>query len=174
MREDEILAKLVTELRAIVPSDYDVRVEGDDQKPEPPEVIIEWNATRDPNLPGHRTHAGNNYDQNGVAQTREHHLYSRMEADCIIRAFDDIDKDIVADDVQMGFLPYEDNSDAFDADTFQWEVAAPSPRNNPFVENDWYQSGVVLSFGYVKRDTETGDTIEDIQYDVEIDETLSE
>jgi hypothetical protein len=177
MREDEILAQVKTDIESLTDSDVDVRLHGGDQDASPPEVIIQWNTSRLQNENGHHSRGGYLTDDVGNKTGEEHHVYFRMEIDCLIRYYDEVEKDKVADAIQMGFLPYEKHSSAFDEDTTEWRIGDTSPRSNVVIDPDWYESGIVLSFKYVKRTEDTSspdvsDYIEEIEIDVDNDEDL--
>lgn len=173
MREDEIIAQIKDELEAATPAQVDVRTDGGDQAPAPPEIIIDWSNFRLEGEHGHTSFAETLRDGSGTAVGREFHMYFRMEADCVIRYFDEVTRDLVIDDVQSAFLPYEADSSNFSEDTAEWEVGGGRRSTNSFVENDWYEGGVLLSFKYVKRAQQlAGDTIEAINVDIEPDESI--
>lgn len=175
MREDQIIAQMRDELIAATPSQVDVRTDGGDAAPQPPEVIIDWSTGRLNNENGHRAFAETLYDDSGTATGKEHHSYFRMEADLVVRYYDEVTRDLVIDDIQMAFLPYESDATKFNSDTAEWEVGGGRRQTNSLVEHDWHEGGVLIQFKYVKRTQETGgDTIEDINVTVSVDESLEE
>jgi len=155
MREDQILADVILDIQSATPGSYDVRLRGGDQDINPPSVILRWNATRIPQAVGHKPIGGFQTDNSGNRTGVEDHAYFRMEINCLVRDTDEIEKDKTVDDLQMAFLPYERDSSQFDADTREWEVSDVRSRGNQIVEPDWYESGVVLRFEYVKKSTDT-------------------
>lgn len=175
MREDSIIEKVRDILLNSLPSSVDVRTDGGDSAPQPPEVILGWSNFRLNEEQGHTAYAETLYNDSDVAMSKEYHMYFRMEVDCTIRYFDAITRDIMIDKIQSAFLPFESDSDAFHRDTAEWEVGGGRRNTNTFVENDWYEGGVLLSFKYVKRTQEPGgDTIEAINVDVEPDESIED
>lgn len=172
MREDELVDQMLDEINNAVPADYDVRTPGGDQDALPPVIVVDWNATRLANANGHNTKGGYTTDGSGNKTGIEHHTYWGMEADCIVRSYSENERDTILNTVQSAFIPYEKNSTAFDSDTREWEIGSSGPRNNPVLEPDWYESGILVQFEYVKRTDETGkDTIQDIEYDIQVTET---
>lgn len=167
MREDQIIAKIRSELNSQTASDVDVRTAGGDQDVDPPEIIIEWTSRRLPNRAGHLPIVGNTTDASGNKTGYEYHLYSEMEINCTIRSYDEVERDKMLDSLQSYFLPFEEDSSKFHKDTGEWEVGGESPRGNPVIEPDWYEIGLMLSFEYVKRVTESEDTIEAVNKTVE-------
>lgn len=175
MREDEILAQLVTELEGATPSGTDVRTTGGDQDAGPGEVVLDWDTTRLPQANGHSSFAGYVTNNSGDIIGIEHHLYFRMEVDCRVRQDSELDRDTVVHDVHTALAPYERDATAFDPDTREWEIASSGPRETNVIEPDWYEGGVLVRFEYVKRAEQTSglpDTIQDIQTTVEPDESL--
>lgn len=175
MREDAIVVQLKTEIENATASGVDVRTTGGDQDVDPPEVIIDWDSTRLSDENGHNSFGGYLTDASGNKTGIEHHSYWRFEADCRIRSYEELERDQMLDSVQMAFLPYEKSSEDFDSDTAEWEVGNGGPRENPIIENDWYESGVLVGFKYLKRADETGrDYIDTIQKNVDVDESLDD
>lgn len=173
MREDEIVAALLDEAEAATPASLDVRTDGGDQDVSIPEIILRWNADRLVNENGHNSVGGYVRDNEGDIVGIEHHVYYRMDAEFILRFYDEIERDQAADNLVMGFLPYEKDPEDFDSDTTEWEVGTISPQNNAVMEPDWYESSVNLSFRYVKRVEDTDyDAIEDVSTGEHRDETL--
>jgi hypothetical protein len=178
MHEVDILTELVDKVQAATPSDVDVRLEGGDQDVNIPEAILSWSAEREPDYAGHRPQTDILRDQQGNAVGIEDHMYFTMSVEVLLRFYDEIQKDQVANDIHFAFAPYERAPDMFDADTFGWQVGNVEPRGNPVMEPDWYVSAVRMTFGYIKRKEAPPETvpgyIENIEIDVYVDETLSE
>lgn len=175
VREHEILPKIISDIESEVGGSVDVRVTGQDaidNNVSLPEVIIDWRASRLPLENGHNSHGSVNYDNSGDKTGYEHHSYWSFQADCLIRYYDEIERDKVADSVQMAFLPYESNAEAFHKDTREWQIGAAEQRPMLAVEPDWYEWGVVVEFEYLKRVDEPQDTIETVNDTVDNDETL--
>lgn len=167
MNEADIVDQLIAEVDAAVPSDVDVRTVGGDPDVDPPEAIIRWSASRLPGANGHRSIGGYITDQSGNKTGIEHHTYWTMEADCTVRHLKEKSAETLLHDIQSAFVPYESSPGGFDPDTREWDVGAGEPRNNPVIEPDWYETGVLLTFEYVKRADETGkDFLTDINYDI--------
>lgn len=172
MREDQIIAQIRDELQAATPAGVDVRTDGGDQGAEPPEVILSASTTR-LNENGAKALAEVLRDNSGDATGREHHIYFRMELECIVRYFDEVIRDQVLADIHDAFLPYEYDATRFNIDTAEWEILGGSSQHNSIVEKDWYEGSTVVTFKYVKRTQVTGgDTIDTINVDVEPDETI--
>jgi len=171
MREDEIIAQVRDELQTATPSGVDVRTSGGDQGAAPPEVILDVSTTR-LSENGAKALAEVLRDNSGNAMGREHHMYFRMELECLVRYYDEVLRDQVIDDIHDA-LPYEYDATNFDADTAEWEILGGSSQHNSIVEKDWYEGSTLLTFKYVKRVQETGgSTIETVNVDVEPDETI--
>jgi hypothetical protein len=176
MREDDIVASLIDEVETATPSGINVRTSGGDQNVDPPEVILDWNTDRLSDENGHKAFGGYVYDSNDNKIGVQFHSYWRFEADFQLRYYDEVVRDETMDTIQMHFLPYEDTPDAFNTDTREWEVGATGPRNDPVREPDWYSVGVMVMFEFLKRtDVTSGyDTIDTIQRDVSVDESLED
>lgn len=173
MREDDIVAKIIDEVDAITNNDVQVRTGGGDQNVDPPEVILRWDTDRLPDANGHRSFGGYLYDSNENKIGVEYHTYWSFNCDFQLRYYSEAQRDITMDNIQMHFVPYEDNPDRFDPDTRSWEVGVTGPRNNPIREPDWYSVGATVRFEFLKRKQVTGeDTIDSIDRTVEVDETL--
>lgn len=175
MREDEILPKIVSDIEAEVASDVEVYTSGHDAvdaKVDPPEVVIDWQATRLPNAGGHTARQAYTTDANGDKNKYEHHSYWEFRADCLIRYEDEIKRDKIAHNIQMAFLPYEGDATKFNADTREWEIGSTEPRPMLSVEPDWYENGIVVSFEYIKRTTEDADIIGTVNTNYNNDETI--
>jgi len=175
MREDDIIAQIITEVRAATPDGVDVRTDGGDGNIEPPEVIVSFSNTRLSDENGHKAFAKVIRNDSGDATGREHHMYFRAEVELFIRYYSEVTRDQVIADIHSAFLPYESDSSSFNTDTTEWEVGGGNRSHNSFVEQDWYEGSAILSFKYVKRAEDTGgDVIETINVTVEPDESLEE
>lgn len=173
MREDAIVAEMIDEIDAITPIEVGVRTSGGDQNVAPPEVIINWNTDRLTDANGHRAFGGYVFNSNGDRIGVEYHTYWQFTADIQLRHYKEGERDQQMHDIQMHFVPYEDNPNAFNSDTREWEVGATGPRNQPVREPDWYSVGVLVTFEFLKREQTTGqDVIDTIEQDVAVDETL--
>lgn len=171
MREYEIIPQLKSDIESVTGNEVDVRTTGGDQDVDPPEVIIDWSATRLPNENGHNSFGEYITDDNGNHVGIEYHGYWRMEVDFRLRYYDEFTRDEVLDAVQMAFLPYEKDADAFNEDTARWEVGSAGPRENSVLEMDWYSAGVPVSFVYLKRsENDNMDYIESIEDSVHSEE----
>lgn len=167
MREDQIIAQLRSELQAATPDNVDVRTSGGDQDVDPPEIVLQWDSSRLADFNGHTPLSGRTRDNSGNATGNEYQMYFSMEVNCVLRYYDEVDRDTALDSLHSYFLPFERDSDKFDADTFEWEVGTESPQENPVVEPDWYETGLLVSFNYVKRATETKDAITSVDTTIE-------
>lgn len=175
MREDEILAKLIDILDTETANDVSVQTAGLDAVDNDaalPAIIIDWRATRIPDAPGHNSRGGVTTDNNGDKDGHEHHSYWSFEADCLLRYQDEVERDKVAHNIQQAFMPYETSPENFNKDTTEWEIGSSGPRNNSVVEPDWYQSGVLITFDYVKRSTEDADVIDTVNTTYDVDENI--
>lgn len=176
MNEDEIVSQLLDELQAATDPDVDVRTIGGDTDSSPPEVILDWSSVRLPTENGHNPFGAYKTDESGNQIGVEYHAYFRMDVDCVVRYYDEEQRDITLDDLHITFLPYEYDSGVFHDDTAEWRVGTESPRQNPVLEPDWYEIGFLVQFKYIKRasDTETYGTLESVDDTVEVDDTLEE
>lgn len=173
MKEAAIIQQIRSEIDEATEANVDVRTVGGDQNVGVPEVILEWNHSRIPGGNGHSSFGGYVTDSNGEKIGVEHHTYWTMEVDCVARFYTEADRDAALNTIQSAFIPYENDSSAFNADTREWDVGSTEPRNNPVLEPDWYEAGILLTFEYMKRVEETGkDTLSDIEYDIQISESL--
>lgn len=175
MREDEIIAQLINEIEAATASDVDVRSEGGDQDVDPPEIILDWNIRRLPQFNGHRNFGAYTTDDSGNKTGIEHHEYFRITVDCKLRYYSELDRDTTLDSLHDTFMPYRYNSGNFDPDTTLWEIGTANPTPNALLEPDWYEVIFRLKFVFVKRVQDTSyDTLETIQRDVTVDDTLED
>lgn len=176
MKEYDIISQMINELDAATAADVDVKTIGDDKDIDPPEVILDWDKRRLSDYNGHNSFGAyikNNSDENiGI----EHHAYFRMEVECIARSYDEFERDDLADTVEMAFIPYEKDATKFHRDTGEWDIEGTRPRENPVFEPEWFDSGVLVSFLFVKRmdDKNVPDPIRTIQQDVTVDESLED
>lgn len=151
MNESDILKFLLLDIDSATTDSIPVRTEGGDQAANPPEVIVSWNSTRLPNFQGHTNYACPVKDSNGVSTAKEYHAYYEMTADVLVRYESEKKRDDTLHEIQQYFFPYEADGDSFDKDTLDWEVGGAAARDNSFVEPDWYEASVPLTFTYVKR-----------------------
>lgn len=150
MNEDEIITQLINTLDADFPAGVRVKTEGGDTEIDPPEIVVSWSSTREPTHAGHTPYVGPLTDDSGTAIGLEYHMYQLFDADVLLRYEDEVTADQAIDTIHERFLMYEDRPSDFHQDTMQWVVGSASPRDNSFVEPDWYERGVSLSFVYLK------------------------
>lgn len=173
MNEEEIAAQLVSEIDDATDSDVNVMTIGDDDKVTPPDVVIDWTTTRVSGANGHKSIGGYITDGDGNKTGIEHHTYWSFEADCIARSYSEQARDEYLRSIQDAFIPYEESPAAFHVDTREWEVGTSGLRENSFIEPDWYEAGILVSFQYLRRTDETGrDTLEQVDDTVEVDDSL--
>lgn len=151
MKEYDILKYLLLDIENAVTEPVSVRTEGGDQAAAPPEVVVSWDATRLPDYQGHTTYVGPMRDSSGDAIGKEYHSYFIMDADVLVRHEDEFARDTIIDELHTYFVPYEDDAAVFSEDTADWSIGIAGPRDNSFVEPDWYETGVPISFVYMKR-----------------------
>lgn len=151
MKEHEILKYLILDISDAFSESVPVRTEGGDQSANPPEAVISWDSTRLENYQGHTPYKGPIRDSSGNAVGKEYHGYFLMDADVLVRHDDELKRDKMLDELHRKFVPVEDEPSIFDDDTSEWSVGVSSPRSNSFVEPDWYEMGVPISFTYLKR-----------------------
>lgn len=152
MNEQDIITQFLADLDASLPADVGARTDGGDENTNPPYVIVRWRSDRLRGENGSNPFADYTRDSvTGDATGREFHQYFEFVADCVVRTYDEGERDVLLDAVDDSFLPYEYDSDLFHADTAEWRVGGAEPRSNPAVEPDWYESGVVVRFKYVSR-----------------------
>lgn len=174
MRETDIIEQIITELESTMASDVQVRTEGGDQDVNPPEVIVEWNARRLSGRNGHNNIGGFTTDANGNRDGIEFHQYFRMTVDTKLRYYDEVTRDVVLDELHDYFQPIVYDADQFDSDTMLWEVGTTNPSPNSLLEPDWYEVGLLIQFTFVKRATQSFDTLETINKDITLDESIDE
>jgi hypothetical protein len=155
MKEHDILKYLLLDINDATPAEFDVRTEGGDEPADPPEVIVSWDATRLPNYNGHTTYVGPIRNSSGDAVGKEYHQYFTFDADMLVRHEDELTRDQILSDLHTYFAPYEADGTQFNPDTANWSLGVAGPRSNSFVEPDWYEAGVPVSFTYVKRAEQT-------------------
>jgi len=176
MKEYDILKYLLLDIENATSASVDVRTEGGDQSADPPEVVVSWSSERLDSYAGHRPPTETLRDANGNANGKRHQAYFEMTADILVRHTDEFQRDTILDELHTYFVPCEADPSLFDEDTAQWRIGVSGPRGVAFVEPDWYESGIPLSFVY-KKDidvTDSGrlpDTIESIDIAVN-DRTL--
>jgi len=173
VQEHEFIPDIIADIENVVATDVEVYTDGHDAvetKVDPPEVVIDWRATRLQYDGGHTSRQAHTTDGNGNKDKYEHHSYWEFRGDCLIRYYDEIKRDKIAHDIQMAFLPYEGDATNFHRDTRDWDIGATEPRPMLSVEPDWYTAGVVVSFEYLKRTTEDADVIDTVNVeDIEND-----
>lgn len=166
MKEQDIVQLALGELQAALPDSVTTRTEGGDESSSPPLAILSWDSSRI-QVNGANPYAETVTDESGDDIGEELHRYHTMTLDIMVRAYDEGQRDRWLSDVADHFLPFEYRAQDFNSDTFEWEVGNAEPRNNPVVEPDWYESGVVVRFNYVSRVTQEHDTL------TAVDETVS-
>jgi len=171
VNEQAVVQGLVGEVNTALPTLVTVRSEGGDGSGAPPLAVVEWDTFRI-NENGANPYAGVNRDQSGTAVERELHRYYRMEAQVMVRALAEADRDTWLAALGDHFSLFEYESDRFHPDTFEWEVGDASPRSIQVVEPDWYEGELELVFKYVKRSTDSDDALGTISEGVYVDETL--
>ena len=166
MNEQAIVQQSLSDINSALPAEVSVRTSGGDGAAGPPLAILDWDSTR-------LSENGANplgdivRDDAGDAVGFELHRYHQMNLDVTIRAYEEGDRDRWLSDVGDYFLEYEYDADAFDSDTTEWEVGDVEPRNNPVVEPDWYESGLVIRFKYVSRTQKSADALSAVQENVD-------
>lgn len=151
MKEYDLIKYLLLDINDAVANDVDVRTIGGDQPANPPEIVVSWDATRLSNYNGHRAYGGDIEDSNGNKIGREYHAYYLLDLDILVRHEDEFERDKMIDTIRTAFVPYEDRPRSFNADTAEWSVGIDGPRDNSFVEPDWYEAGVPVSMVYLTR-----------------------
>lgn len=159
MNEQAAIQKVLADLGTALPAEVGVRTAGGDEAAKPPYVVVRWRSARLPDENGANPFADVTRDGSGEADGREFHQYFEFTADCVVRVYDEGDRDVYLDLIDEAFLPYEYDSSAFHADTAEWRVGGSEPRSNPIVEPDWYEGGKILRFRYVKRVTQGADAL---------------
>lgn len=151
MKEYDILKYLLLDIESGTSNAIPVRTEGGDKGAAPPEIIVSWDASRLSDYNGHTPYVGPIRDSSGDAVGKEYHSYFLMDADVLVRHEDEFERDQILDEIHNQFVPYEDDSSFFSEDTSQWSIGVAGPRANSFVEPDWYEAGIPVSFVYMKR-----------------------
>ena len=167
MNEQEIITQLLDDLDAALPAGVGARTDGGDEDGRPPYMIVRWRASRLPDENGANPFADFTRDSGGAATGREFHQYFEFTADCIVRSYDEGERDSLLDTVDAAFLPYEYDSDLFHEDTAEWRVGGAEPRSNPVVEPDWYEGGKVVRFKFVKRVTKAAQSLDTAQQNID-------
>ncbi|WP_200531625.1 hypothetical protein [Halorubrum sp. LN27] len=168
MNEQEAIQQFLAALDSALPAEVGVRTAGGDGDAKPPYVVVRWRSERLPDENGANPFADFTRDsQTGTATGREFHQYFEFTADCVVRVYDEGDRDVYLDQIDDAFLPYEYDSSAFHDDTAEWRVGGSEPRSNPVVEPDWYEGGKVVRFKYVKRVTQAADALGTTQRNID-------
>lgn len=169
MNEQDIITQFLSDLTYSLPPNVEARTDGGDENTNPPYVIVRWRSERLRGENGTNPFAGVTRDPvAGNATGRELHQYFEFVADCVVRTYDESERDVLLDAVDDSFLPYEYDSELFHPDTAEWRVGGAEPRSNPAVEPDWYEGGKVVRFKYVKRVTQTTDTLGATQHNIDV------
>lgn len=176
MRDHKAIEEVIKIIRASTPGSVDVSIRAGDGSPELPAAIIDWSTFRMAGEHGHRPFAGKVYDDSGNLMGKEFHGYFNMEVDVTLRFYDPVARDKAYHDLQMDFLPYEGNSDAFHADATEFTIDGGTVSANTIVERDWHEAVLSVSFKYVKKTQDvTGyDVIEAIDVDVEANDSIDD
>lgn len=154
MNEQDIIQTFLSHLDSLLPPGIRARTDGGDENSQPPYVIVNWRTARLDNENGTNPFADFTRDPvSGDATGREFHQYNEFTADCVVRAYNEGERDTLLDAIDTAFLPYEHDSSLFHEDTAEWTIGGSEPRSNPVVEPDWYEGGKVVRFKYVKRVT---------------------
>lgn len=181
MNEEDILAKIISDLDAEFPSGVDIRTQGGDQQVDPPEIIIDWqtlDVEDDSQMEKTKVFANGGYGEGGFGDGGAgegtlagvaRHEERRMQLTLLHRYTDELDALEQARTTETYFKQFEDTPTDFDSDTTEWDVGGISPSDTPFVEPDWYSVDLNVEFRYVKhyQDTEDFDILEDINIDIE-------
>jgi hypothetical protein len=167
VNEQEVTQQFLTHLNDALPSGVSARTDGGDEESTPPYVILRWRASRIPDENGANPFADYTRDLDGNATGREFHQYFEYVADCVVRSYDEDERDSLLDAIDSAFLPYEYDSAMFHADTGEWRIGGAEPRANPVVEPDWYEGGKVIRFKYLKRVTQAADTLTSTQQNID-------
>jgi hypothetical protein len=155
MKEHEILKYIILDISDAVDNGIAVRTEGGDQPANPPEIVVSWTADRLDNYNGHTSYVGPVRDSGGNAAGRRFHTYFLMDLDVMVRHEDELERDKLLHEIHEALVPYEYDPSAFNDDTAEWSCGVASPRNNSFVEPDWYEMGIPVSFVYLKEIEQT-------------------
>lgn len=174
MKEKNIISQLITGLDSATASDVGVRSAGGDVDIDPPEIIISWSSQRLTEYNGAKNRGGYDLDGDGNKLGNEYHQYYQAEPDFLVRTEKEETLHDLANTIQDRFSPYESDSSLFDGDTAEWEVGELGPRDNPVFEPDWYQAGLVVRFTFVRKTTDSQDTLDTIQKDTEISTSLDD
>ena len=157
MKEYDILKYLLLDIEDATSAPVDVRTEGGDQSANPPEIVVSWSPQRLEDYAGHRPPTEILRDSNGHATGKRYQSYFEMSADILVRHTDEFERDKIIAELHDHFVPYEADPSIFSEDTAQWRIGVGAPRGLAFVEPDWYESGIPLSFIY-KKDTDVTDS----------------
>ncbi|NUC72544.1 hypothetical protein HTZ84_09520 [Haloterrigena sp. SYSU A558-1] len=167
MNEQEVIQQFLSDLNAALPADVGARTDGGDENSKPPYVIVRWRSSRLQDENGANPFADFIRDSDGTATGREFHQYNEFVADCVVRSYEESERDSLLGAIDDAFLPYEYDSDLFHADTAEWRVGGAEPRSNPVVEPDWYEGGKVIRFKYLKRVTRDADSLGTAQQNID-------
>jgi len=172
MKEQDIIFKVIDILETNF-SDFDVQTEGGGGDASLPAINVSWSSQRRPDIGGHDILSGYTRDSGGnVTQVHLNHYY-QIEIDFEVQSYDEGLRDNTLNDIQAKFIEYEWKPDDFHQDTFEWVVGEVSPRNNPVIEPDWYEAGLVVTFNFVKEVVKDADGMEAITESVEnVEENL--
>jgi len=152
-----LLKYLLLDIENATSAGIDVRTEGGDQNANPPEVVVSWAPQRLEDYAGHRPPTEILRDADGNANGKRYQSYFEMNADILVRHTDEFERDKIIAELHDHFVPYEADPSIFSKDTAQWRIGVGAPRGLAFVEPDWYESGIPLSFVY-KKDTDVTDS----------------
>lgn len=167
MNEQDIIQEVIGVLESNYPG-YNVQTIGGDGEVTLPAITVDWSTSRRTDYQGNSPVAGFNRNSEGEVVEIVLQRYYQMELDITVKSHDEGERDVTLSNIQDTFLPFEWESDRFHADTFEWEVGDIRPRNNPYIEPDWYQAGVIVSFRFVDEVVEEVDALTSVQEDVNV------
>lgn len=166
MREQDIIFKVVGLLESEFPG-FNVHTIGREGEVEIPAITIEWSTNRLPQYQGTNPIAGYETDADGSVTGVILQRYHSMELNIEVKSYDESERDNTLSDIQDLFLPYEWDADRFHEDTTEWQVGSIRPRNNPVIEPDWYQAGILVQFHFMDEVVNNDvDALTSIQEDV--------
>lgn len=131
-------------------------------------IIEEWEADRLRHRNGARNYAAPIVDQSGNETGREHHIFHEFVASILVRHTSELDRDNLLTDIRHAFITYEDAPKDLHADISEVSVGDPTPRALAFREPDWFQGGIELSFVFVERLNQDGNTLGSVTQSVEV------
>lgn len=159
MKESKIIDLLRQKLESISPTGTTVRTKGgsDDISDDLPAIIMDWDT--DEISTGHIPFS--EYTTNDSGEQTGKILVKTFEAEfnLIVKSQSESEKDDMCDSIQMGILPYEEESDLFHVDTSAWNAGGINSRSLQAVEPNWYEGYVPVEFQFVKMTTTSGETI---------------